>query len=49
MPGSGTASGRLFREALPLVHASEGVGAGFEAGDYWRAETQIDVVGMRED
>ena len=23
--------------------------AGFEVGEYWSAETQIDVVGMRED
>ena len=40
---------RMCREALPLVYASEGVGAGFEIGEYWSQETQIDVVGMRED
>ena len=40
---------RLFREALPLVYAAEGVGAGYEIGEYWSAATQIDVVGMRED
>ena len=40
---------RLCREALPLIYASEGVGAGFEIGEYWSAEAQIDVVGMRED
>ena len=40
---------RLCREALPLVYAAEGVGAGYEVGEYWSAETQIDVVGMRED
>lgn len=40
---------RLCREALPLVYASEDVGAGFEVGEYWSAETQIDVVGMRDD
>ncbi len=26
---------RLCREALPLVYAAEGVGAGFEVGEYW--------------
>ena len=40
---------RLCREALPLIYASEGVAAGFEIGEYWSADTQIDVVGMRED
>ena len=40
---------RLCREALPFIYASEGVGAGFEIGEYWSPETQIDVVGMRDD
>ena len=40
---------RLCREALPLIYASEGVGAGFEIGEYWSATTQIDVVGRRDD
>ena len=40
---------RLCCEALPLIYASEGVGAGFEIGEYWSPKTQIDVVGMRED
>ena len=26
---------RLCREALPLIYAAEGVGAGFEVGEYW--------------
>ena len=26
---------RLCREALPLIYATEGVGAGFEVGEYW--------------
>ena len=40
---------RLCREALPLVYASEGVGAGFEVGEYWSPAVQIDVVGVRDD
>ena len=40
---------RLCREALPLIYASEGVGAGFEVGEYWSPETQIDIVGLRDD
>ena len=40
---------RLCREALPLIYTSEGVGAGFEIGEYWSQETQIDVVGVRDD
>ena len=40
---------RLCREALPLIYASEGVAAGFEVGQYWSAEVQVDIVGMRED
>ncbi len=39
----------LCREALPLIYAAEGVSAGFEVGEYWGANVQIDVVGMRDD
>ena len=45
--GSGFES--LCREALPLVYAAEGVSAGFEVGEYWGPNVQIDVVGMRDD
>ena len=45
--GSGFES--LCREALPLIYAAEGVSAGFEVGEYWGADVQIDVVGMRDD
>ena len=38
----------LCREALPLVYAREGIAA-VEVGEYWSAEAQIDVVGLRED
>ena len=40
---------RLCREALPFIYAAEGVAAGFEVGEYWSGEAQIDVVGLRED
>ena len=40
---------RLCREALPLIYANEGVGAGYEVGEYWSGSAQIDVVGVRED
>ena len=40
---------RLCREALPLIYAREGVDAGFEVGEFWSAQTQIDVVGLRDD
>jgi len=40
---------RLCREALPAVYRKEGVNAGFELGEFWNRETQIDVVGLRED
>ena len=40
---------RLCREALPLIYASEGGIAGFEVGEYWSPQTQIDVVGLRDD
>lgn len=39
----------LCREALPRIYAREGVHAGFEIGEYWSADTQIDVVGVRDD
>ena len=45
--GSGFES--LCREALPLIYAAEGVSAGFEVGEYWGPNVQIDVVGMRDD
>ena len=45
----GTCFERLCREALPLIYASEGVGAGFEIGEYWSPDAQVDVVGLRED
>ena len=40
---------RLCREALPLLYAGEGVAAGFQVGEFWSRETQIDVVGLRDD
>lgn len=40
---------RLCREALPMIYAREGVRAAFSVGEYWDAEVQIDVVGLRED
>lgn len=40
---------RLCREALPALYAREGVRAGFEVGEYWDKDTQIDVVGLRRD
>ncbi len=40
---------RLCREALPSIYQNEGVGAGFEVGEFWSRTTQIDVVGMRDD
>ena len=45
----GTCFERLCREALPLIYAHEGVTAAAEVGEFWNAETQIDVVGMRND
>ena len=45
----GTCFERLCREALPRIYASEGVGTGFEIGEYWSPDAQIDVVGMRDD
>ena len=40
---------RLCREALPLIYAQESVAAGFEVGEYWSKEAQIDLVAMRDD
>lgn len=40
---------RLCREALPWLYLREGVSASFEVGEYWSKETQIDVVGLRDD
>lgn len=37
----------LCREALPILYQREGIHAAFEIGDYWDAQTQIDVVGHR--
>ena len=45
----GSAFEHLCREALPLIYANEGVGAGFEIGEFWSPTTQIDVVGLRDD
>ena len=45
----GTCFESLCREALPLIYTAEGVSAGFEVGEYWGANVQIDVVGMRDD
>ena len=40
---------RLCREALPLIYAQERITASFEIGEYWSADTQIDLVAMRDD
>jgi len=40
---------RLCREALPALYRDEGVSAAFEVGVYWDTDTQIDVVGLRDD
>ncbi len=40
---------RLCREALPVLYRREGVTAGFEIGEFWSPEAQIDVVGLRAD
>lgn len=45
----GTCFERLCREALPVLYAEEGITAGFEVGEYWDREVQIDVVGYRDD
>jgi hypothetical protein len=40
---------RLCRECLPMLYAREGVRAAFTVGEYWDADVQIDVVGVRAD
>ncbi len=40
---------RLCREALPRLYEREGVTTTFEIGEYWSKQTQIDVVGLRND
>ena len=40
---------QLCREALPLIYLDEVVHAGFEVGEFWSKETQIDIVGVRDD
>ena len=40
---------RLCREALPAFYRQEGVLSSFTIGEYWDRETQIDVVGLRQD
>jgi hypothetical protein len=40
---------RLCREALPNLHARDGIGGGTEVGQYWDKDVQIDVVGVRGD
>jgi AAA+ ATPase superfamily predicted ATPase len=50
LPGYyGTCFERLCREALPRIYQREKVAAAFEVGEYWDKDTQIDVVGWRED
>jgi AAA+ ATPase superfamily predicted ATPase len=39
----------LCREALPALYAAEGIDAGFEVGEYWNRDVQVDVVGLRDD
>ncbi|MCB9791348.1 MAG: ATP-binding protein [Alphaproteobacteria bacterium] len=39
----------LCREALPALYEAEDVHAGFEVGEYWAKDAQIDVVGFRDD
>lgn len=39
----------LCREALATLYIREGVNAAFEIGEYWDKQTQIDVVGKRQD
>ncbi|MCL4176523.1 MAG: ATP-binding protein [Verrucomicrobia bacterium] len=40
---------RLCRESLPLLYLREGVRAPFTIGEYWAADVQVDVVGVRQD
>jgi AAA+ ATPase superfamily predicted ATPase len=39
----------LCKEALPLIYKKEKAAADFEIGEYWDKQTQIDVVGFRQD
>lgn len=45
----GTCFETLCRESLPVLYDKEKVSAGFEIGSYWDSQTQIDVVGLRQD
>jgi AAA+ ATPase superfamily predicted ATPase len=45
----GTCFERLCREALPNLHAREGIDGVAEVGQYWDKHVQIDVVGVRDD
>ena len=40
---------RLCRESLPLLYLGEGIRAPFIVGEYWGADVQVDVVGVRQD
>jgi uncharacterized protein len=40
---------QMCREAMPAIYAREGVTTPLEVGEYWDRETQIDVVGLRQD
>ena len=40
---------RLCRESLPLFYLREGVRAPSTVGEYWDADVQVDVVGVRQD
>ncbi|KAF0243991.1 MAG: hypothetical protein FD180_2926 [Planctomycetota bacterium] len=40
---------RLCREGLPVIYERERVQAGYDVGEYWNREVQIDVVGVRRD
>ena len=45
----GTCFKQLCREALPVLYARAGLTAGYQVGEYWDKNTQIDVVGYRDD
>lgn len=40
---------RLCRQSLSLLYLREGVRAPFTIGEYWDADVQVDVVGVRQD
>ncbi|MCP4347795.1 MAG: ATP-binding protein [Desulfobacterales bacterium] len=40
---------RLCREALPYIYNRDRVNTSFKIGKYWNPETEIDVVGIRDD